>query len=81
MIVEGQIISTFNSGNVVFLNFDEDFRHTFTIAIFPDVWPLFPAPPEDYYHNKRVRVTGLIEMYQNSPEIIVDHPDQIEIME
>ena len=44
-------------------------------------WPLFPAAPEDYYKDKMVQVTGEIKMYQNAPEIIVDHPDQIEIME
>jgi DNA/RNA endonuclease YhcR with UshA esterase domain len=79
--VEGQVVDTYNSGKTVFLNFDQDFRNTFKVVIFADAWPLFPAPPESYYKNKPVRVTGQIKMYQNAPEIIVDRPDQIEIME
>jgi micrococcal nuclease len=66
---------------VVFLNFDQDFRTTFKVAIFADAWPLFPAPPEDHYRDKTVRVKGQIKMYQNAPEIIVDQPGQIEIVE
>jgi micrococcal nuclease len=79
--VEGQVVDTYNSGKTVFLNFDQDFRNTFKAVIFADAWPLFPAPPENYYKNKAVRVTGQIKMYQNAPEIIVDRPDQIEIIE
>jgi hypothetical protein len=79
--VEGQVIDTYNSGNVVFLNFDEDFRTTFKVAIFPDAWPLFPEPPEDYYQHRRIQVTGQVKIYQNAPEVIVDRPDQIEIIE
>jgi DNA/RNA endonuclease YhcR with UshA esterase domain len=79
--VAGQVVDTYNSGKVVFLNFDADFRNTFKVAIFPDAWPLFPAAPEDYYKDKTVQVTGEIKMYQNAPEIVVDHPDQIKIVE
>jgi hypothetical protein len=79
--VEGQVVDTYNSGKVVLLNFDPDFRTTFKVAIFADAWPLFPAPPEEYYRNKTVRVTGQIKMYQNAPEIVVDRADQIEIVE
>jgi DNA/RNA endonuclease YhcR with UshA esterase domain len=79
--IAGHIVDTYNSGKVVFLNFDKDFSETFKVVIFPDAWPLFPAPPEDYYRDKTIQVTGQVEMYQNAPEIIVERPDQIEIME
>jgi len=79
--VEGQVVDSYNSGKVVLLNFDQDFRNTFKVAIFPDAWPLFPEPPEDYYRNKTIRITGEIKMYQNAPEIVVDQPGQIEIVE
>ncbi|UCC89271.1 MAG: hypothetical protein JSV81_08165 [Anaerolineales bacterium] len=79
--VEGQVVDTYNSGKVVFLNFDEDYRYTFKVVIFPDAWPLFPQPPEEMYRGRLVRVTGQIEMYQGAPEIIVETPDAIEILE
>ncbi len=79
--VKGQVNNTYNSGKVVFLNFDEDYRNTFKVVIFPDAWALFPAPPEEYYQSRNITVTGPIEIYQGAPEIIVNHPDQIEIRE
>jgi DNA/RNA endonuclease YhcR with UshA esterase domain len=79
--VAGHIVDTYNSGKVVFLNFDQDYATTFKVVIFPDAWSLFPAPPEEYYRDKVIQVTGQVKMYQNAPEIIVEQPDQIEIME
>jgi DNA/RNA endonuclease YhcR with UshA esterase domain len=77
--IEGQVVTTYNSGKVVFLNFAEAYQTAFKVVIFPDAWPLFPAPPEEHFLDQTVQVTGRIEMYQNAPEIIVDHPDQIKI--
>jgi micrococcal nuclease len=63
------------------LNFDEDYQRTFKVVIFPDAWPLFPQPPEDMYQDQLVQVTGLVKMYQGAPEIIVETPDAIYILE
>jgi DNA/RNA endonuclease YhcR with UshA esterase domain len=79
--VEGQVVDTYNSGKVVFLNFDEDYRQTFKAVIFPDAWALFPEPPETLYRGQLVRVTGQVELYEGAPEIIVETPDAIEILE
>ena len=79
--IEGRVIATYNSGKVVFLNFDEDYRRTFKVVIFPEAWSLFPQPPENMYQGQLVRVTGQIRMYQGAPEIIVETPDAIRILE
>jgi len=79
--VEGRVKVTYNSGKVVFLNFDEDYRNTFKIVIFPEAWPLFPQPPEDMYEGQLVQVMGQVKMYQGAPEIIVETPDAIRILE
>jgi DNA/RNA endonuclease YhcR with UshA esterase domain len=79
--VEGQVVNTYNSGKVVFLNFDEDYRYTFKAVIFPDAWPLFPEAPESLYRGQMVRVTGQVKLYEGAPEIIVETPDAIEILE
>jgi DNA/RNA endonuclease YhcR with UshA esterase domain len=79
--VAGTVVDTYNSGKVVFLNFGQDYRNSFKIVIFPDAWDKFPAPPEIYYQHQAVQVTGQVEIYQNSPEIVVDQPDQIVMME
>jgi len=81
VIVEGRVVDTHNSGKVVFLNFDEDYRNTFTVVIFPEAWPLFSLPPEEMYRGQLVRVSGQVKMYQGAPEIIVETPDAIRILE
>ena len=79
--VKGQVVDTYNSGKVIFLNFDQDYRNTFKVVIFPDAWTLFPASPDEYYRSREIAVTGQIEIYEGAPEIIINHPDQIEIVE
>ena len=79
--IAGQVVDTYQSDKVVFLNFAKEYATTFKVVIFADAWPSFPAPPADYYRAKTIRVTGQVKMYQNAPEIIVDRPDQIELME
>jgi DNA/RNA endonuclease YhcR with UshA esterase domain len=81
VIVEGKVVDTYNSGKVVFLNFDEDYRSTFKVVIFPDDWPRFSEPPEELFLNKKVQVKGLVKEYEGAPEIIVEEPEQIEMVE
>jgi DNA/RNA endonuclease YhcR with UshA esterase domain len=79
--VGGMVVATYNSGKAVFLNFDQDYKSTFTVVIFPDDWPKFPEPPEELFLDKKVRVKGLVKEYQGAPEIIVEEPGQIEVVE
>ena len=80
--VEGVIVRIGKSrtGDVTFLNFDPDYQHTLTLVIFPDDAARFPAPPEEIYYGRTVRVSGEIVEYQGAPEIIVRDPEQIEII-
>ncbi len=79
--VEGRIVVSNNTGKVCFLNFHKDWSKYFTAVIFSSDFNKFPANPEDYYLNRKVRVTGLIKEYKEKPEIIVKSPSQIEIIE
>jgi len=79
--IEGRVVQTYNSGKVVFLNFHQDYSRYFKAVIFPDDWDKFPEPPEELFLDKLVRVTGLVKEYQGAPEIIVEEPAQIEIVE
>ncbi|RME85947.1 MAG: hypothetical protein D6775_01455, partial [Caldilineae bacterium] len=79
--VEGQIVRTHDTGKVTFLNFSEDYRSTLSIVIFASAYDLFPEPPVDYFRDARVRVTGRVQMYQGAPEIVVESPDQIQIID
>ncbi len=78
--VEGDIVRTRDTGNVIYLNFDQNYRGKLSIVIFSKDAARFPQPPAQYFLNQRVRVTGTVKEYQGAPEIVVDDPGQIEIL-
>jgi endonuclease YncB( thermonuclease family) len=81
--VRGEVLSTYNSGKVVFLNFGHDHKTDFTAAIFKNSFKYFADKgivPEVFYKGKVVEVTGRIREY-NGPEIIVNIPQEIEVIE
>jgi len=78
--VEGTIVRTHNSGKACFLNFHPNWRQTFSAVIFARSFPAFPPRPEDFYRGKQVRVKGVVVEYEGRPEIILESPDQIEVL-
>ncbi len=78
--VEGVIVMANNTGKVCFLNFHKDWKRYFTAVIFASDFDKFPKNPEDYYLNRKVKITGLIKEYKGKPEIIVKSPTQIQII-
>jgi micrococcal nuclease len=77
--VEGIIVRTHKSSKAIFLDFHDPWQGYFYAVIFKDDWGNFAFDPAEYYKGKEVRVTGVIKMYQGSPEIIVESPSQIEV--
>ncbi|MBM4035529.1 MAG: hypothetical protein FJ291_27625 [Planctomycetes bacterium] len=78
--IEGTIVRTHNSGKACFLSFHPNWRQTFGAVIFARSFPAFPPKPEDFYRGKKVRLKGLIVQYEGRPEMILDSPDQIEVL-
>lgn len=81
MTVQGKIVASHNTGKVCFLNFQKNWRSSFTAVIFAGDFDRFPAAPEDHYLNRKVQITGLIREYRGKPEIIVKNPAQIKILD
>jgi len=79
--VEGRIVDTYNSGKACFLNFDADYKKSFTAVIFGSCFDKFPPAPEQHYANRTVRVTGVVRKYSSRPEIVLESPEQIEVVE
>ncbi len=79
--VEGKIVRTYNSGKACFLNFHPDYKRYFTAVIFKSDFDKFPENPEEYYKDKKVQVIGTIKEYKGSPEIILNSPSQIRVLE
>ncbi len=79
--VVGQVVATYRSDKVFIMNFHEDYRRHFKVAVFADDLDKFPPNPEDYYKKRIVRVTGMVKEFEGAPEMIVSDPEQIEVME
>ncbi len=79
--VEGQIVITYNSGKACFLNFHRNYRLYFTAVIFASDFHKFKVDPETLYYGKNVQITGKIKQYKGKPEITVNNPEQIKIIE
>ena len=61
-----------------FLNLDEAYpKQVFTVVIFEEHRGKFTPAPEDQFKDKRVCVTGKIEDFRGTPEIVVTAPSQI----
>jgi endonuclease YncB( thermonuclease family) len=78
--VEGNIARTHNSGKACFLNFHNNWTRYFSLVIFDNVFHRFPEKPEEFYLDKLVRVRGKIKMFMGRPEIVLNSPEQIEII-
>jgi DNA/RNA endonuclease YhcR with UshA esterase domain len=77
--VEGTVVYTYNSLGTIFLDFHFPYQGYFYAVIFSSSSQNFPFSPTDFFLNKEVRITGTIQPYNGSPEIIVSSPSQIEV--
>ncbi|MBU1112249.1 MAG: thermonuclease family protein [Candidatus Omnitrophica bacterium] len=81
--VQGKVLSTYQSAKCVFLNFGQDYKTDFTVVIFNNSLGAFRQQgidPVSFYRDKTVSVSGRIREY-NGPEIIVNTPYEIEIIQ
>jgi len=79
--VEGKIIRTHNSGKACYLNFHNNFTRYLSLVIFQEDFWKFPREPESYYLNKTILVRGKIEEYEGRPEIVLESPKQIQLLD
>jgi endonuclease YncB( thermonuclease family) len=81
-IVEGRVLDAAVVRKRGYLNFGEDWKTDFTVAIDPAALRLFEASGLDLdaYQGRRIRVRGWIKSF-NGPMIEATHPEQIEVLE
>lgn len=80
IIVTGKIVDTHNTGKICYLNFNKDWKNSFTAVIFSRDYSKFPDKPDEYYLEKSVEITGIVKKYKARPEIIINGPSQIKII-
>lgn len=81
VIVEGEIVDTAATDSVNYLNFSKDYQNTLSLVIFNRNLNKFDYQPAEYFLNKKIKVLGQIEIYQGAPQIIVDDPHDILIID
>ena len=64
-----------------FLNFGNFPNQLFTVVIYEEDLPNFKYNPVEFLKGKEVCVIGDVIMRDSGPEIIVEHPDQIQVKE
>lgn len=96
VVVEGVVVRTFyagtSPGSPTFLDFHEPYQDWFACVIWEEdrvtgvpirerFLQAFPPSPESYFLQKRVRVSGKINIYEGTPEIILSEPSQILVVD
>lgn len=87
--VEGIVVRTYyaekSKGKPTFLDFHDPYEEYFKALIWGDnrakFIEAFSPNPETYFKDKKVRIKGLIETYEGGPEIILNDPSQIWIVQ
>jgi len=84
--VEGEVVETGRgrNGTPVYLNFQEysPDSKAFHIVVFEDGFANAPGgDPHGYYEGKTIRVTGEVGQYRDAPQIKVEGPGMIEVVE
>jgi DNA/RNA endonuclease YhcR with UshA esterase domain len=80
LMVRGLVADVHRTEKVAYLNFSEKFpKNPFTAVIFAAKFELFGDITQ--YEGKTVEVTGKITEYKGKPQIVLDSPSQIRILE
>jgi len=82
-LVKGRVSSISATRRMIFLHFGQDRENTLTAVIFTGNLMLFRGKgidPTSYYSDKNVELFGKIK-YRNGPQIIIDNPSQIKVLE
>lgn len=76
------IEASYNSGDAIFLNSLNNYQDpkNFTAVIFASDFGKFRQNPAAFYKNKTVQVTGTIKSYEGRAQIILENPEQIEVV-
>jgi DNA/RNA endonuclease YhcR with UshA esterase domain len=78
--VEGDVVRSYDSGKVTFLNFAQDYKGTFSVVVFASDYAKWPQTPDQFYLGQKIRASGKVKEYKGAPEMVVETPEQIEVV-
>ena len=87
VVMKIEVKSATLRNDVCFLNSEADFKSSknFTVFLGRDALAKFKAAkiedPAAHFKGKTIKVTGKVTLHKEKPQIDVDKPDQIEVVE
>jgi len=81
LVVEGRIVDTAATESINYLNFSKNYQQTLSLVIFNRDLNKFDYQPAEFLKGKEIKVFGKIELYEGSPQIVVDDPYDILIID
>ena len=77
-------INIYDKSQVIYLNFGKSFNTSLSAVIYNETIPSFINAgidePTEYYKNKKVAIEGIIRISNGKPELIINSPNQIKIL-
>ena len=74
----------YDKSKVIYLNFGKNFNTSLSAVIYNETIPSFINAgidePTEYYKNKKVSIEGIIRISNGKPELIINSPDQIKVL-
>lgn len=81
-VVCGTVVDTYANAKITHLNFDKAYPdQPFSAVIFADYRKNFDWEPSTYLKGKQVCVEGKVETYNDKPQIVLRHPNQLRVVE
>lgn len=80
VVVEGTIVRTHRTSNVLYLNFHPNWKRYLTLVIRAKDLPLFSPDPEAAFKGKKVRARGEIVLYKGRLEMVVRDPSNLTVV-
>lgn len=77
-IVDSRVVA---GGSLNLLYFDEAEGDSFYLAVFQNAFRAVRGYPAKTLPGKRVRVRGMVSLYHGRPQIQVENPDQIQVLD
>ncbi len=86
-VIKGKVadVDVSERSKVIFLNFGNNYNTSFSAVIYENKLPAFVMAgvdsPADYYKNKTVKLEGFVRMINGKPEMVIESPSQIKIID
>ncbi|HSA07335.1 MAG TPA: hypothetical protein P5556_09165 [Candidatus Gastranaerophilales bacterium] len=85
--IEGKIYSSeiTDDSKVIFLNFGKNYNTSLSAVIYNFDVPAFIeagiGQPDRYFENKKVVIEGILRISNGKPEIVINSPSQIKVLD